>query len=73
MVQRFGAGSYETQLIEGRWFHRDMQYRDNLTRLVVDVPDTVANRNWIRAFKTRWKRRLEQLELWVVSYRIEIE
>lgn len=23
MVERFGAGSYETQVVEGRWLHRD--------------------------------------------------
>ncbi len=41
--------------------------------MIVDVPDTVSNREWMRKFKARWKRRLEQLELWMVSYRIEIE
>ena len=42
-------------------------------RLVVDIPDTMVNRQWMRGFKARWKVRLEQLELWLVSYRIEIE
>jgi len=73
MVERFGAGSYETQVVVGRWVERDAEYRDNLTRLVVDVPDSAVNRNWIRAFKERCKSRFEQLEIWVVSYRIEIE
>jgi len=27
----------------------------------------------MRGFQARWKVRLEQLELWLVSYRIEIE
>jgi len=27
----------------------------------------------MRQFKERWKMRLEQLELWMVSYRIEVE
>jgi len=27
----------------------------------------------MKAFKARWKAKLEQLELWMVSYRIEIE
>jgi hypothetical protein len=42
-------------------------------RLVVDVPDFVKHRRWMKQFKARWKARLQQLELWMVSYRIEIE
>ena len=50
-----------------------MVYRDTLVRLVVDVPDSAKNRKWMKEFKERWKARLEQLELWMVSHRIEIE
>jgi len=48
-------------------------YRDNLVKVVIDVPDTTKNRHWMGQFKGRWKARLEQLELWMVSYRIEVE
>jgi hypothetical protein len=37
------------------------------------VPDTAKNRRWMKEFKGRWKKRLEQLDLWLVSYRIEVE
>ena len=40
-----------------------MLYRDDLVRLVVDVPDTDDNRGWMREFKGRWKAKLEQLDL----------
>lgn len=73
IVDRFGAASYETQKVEGHWRHGGVLYRDNLVRVIVDVPDSTKNRQWMRRFKGRWKFRLEQLELWVVSYRIEIE
>jgi len=73
IVDQFGAASYEPQSVEGHWRHGHTLYRDNLARIVVDVPDTKANRLWMRAYKARWKARLEQLELWLVSYRIEIE
>jgi hypothetical protein len=73
VVDRFGAASYETQKVEGHWRHAGTSFRDDLVRLVVDVPDTEENRNWVREFKGRWKAKLEQLELWVVSYQIEIE
>lgn len=73
VVGHFGAVSYETQKLEGHWRQGGILYRDTLVRLVVDVPDTPQSRQWMRDFKTRWKIRLEQLELWMTSYRIEIE
>jgi hypothetical protein len=73
IVDQFGAASYETQKVEGHWRNAGVVYRDNLVKIVVDVPDAAANRKWMQAYKTKWKIRLEQLELWVVSYRIEIE
>jgi hypothetical protein len=48
-------------------------YRDNLVKIVVDLPDLAKSRDWMRRFKARWKRRLDQVELWMVSYRIELE
>ena len=73
IVHHFGAASYETQKVEGHWRHGEVLYRDNLVKLVVDAPDTGTNRQWMRKFKSRWKSRFEQLELWMISYRIEVE
>ena len=73
VVDHFGAASYETQKLEGHWRHGGVLYRDDLVKLVIDVPDASKNRRWMKAFKDRWKERLEQLELWMVSYRVEIE
>ncbi len=70
---QFGSASLETQRIEGRWRHAGVTYRDELARIFVDVPAAAKNRKWMRSFKARWKTRLEQLELWMVSHRIEIE
>jgi hypothetical protein len=69
----FGAVSYETQIIQGHWQQAGVVYRDDLARIIVDVPDTKANRTWMKAFKARWKEQLERLEIWMISYRIEIE
>ena len=73
VVDHFGAVSYETQKVEGHWRHGGVVYRDNLVKVVVDVPDSAKNRKWMKEFKGRWKARLEQLELWMVSYRIDVE
>lgn len=42
-------------------------------KVVVDVPDSTNSRQWMKDLKARWKGRLEQLELWMVSYRIDVE
>jgi hypothetical protein len=73
VVGHFGAMSYETQKVEGHWRHSGVLYRDNLVKIIVDAPDSVKNRRWMKRFKLRWKGRLEQLDLWMVSYRIDIE
>jgi hypothetical protein len=52
IVDHFGAASYETQQVEGHWRHSEILYRDDLMRLVVDVPDSARNRQWMRQFKT---------------------
>jgi hypothetical protein len=73
IVDQFGAASYETQKVEGHWRHGGVLYRDNLVRLVVDVADSLENRQWMKQFKEQWKARLEQLDLWLVSYSIDVE
>lgn len=72
IVDYFGAASYETQKVEGHWRHGGVLYRDDLVRVIVDVPDSARNRQWMKEFKNRWRERFDQVELWMVSYRIEI-
>ena len=73
VVEQFGAASYETQRVEGHWRQAGVLYRDNLVRVVIDLPDIAKNRHWMKGFKRRWKAKLEQLELWMVSYAITVE
>jgi hypothetical protein len=72
VVEQFGGASFEPQPIVGAWRHRGVIYRDRHLRFIVDVPDTAANRRWMHDFKERWRVKLEQVELWVVTYRVEI-
>ncbi|MEX2302260.1 MAG: hypothetical protein WD733_15070 [Bryobacterales bacterium] len=73
IVDHFGPASYETQKLEGRWRKGGVLYRDTLVRLVVDVPDNPESRQWMKDFKIRWKTRLEQFDVWMISHRIEVE
>jgi hypothetical protein len=73
VVQQFGAVAYYRNAAEGYWHHEDALYRDDLGLLIVDVPDTAKNRKWMKAYKARWKEQLEQLEIWMVSFLIDVE
>ncbi len=73
VVQQFGAVNFRRDAVEGQWQHEDVLYRDNLACIIVDVPDTAKNRKWMKAFKERWKDRLDQIEIWMVSYRVDID
>lgn len=73
IVEHFGAVSYEPQKVEGHWRHQGVLYRDNLVKIVVDTTDEESNREWMRKYKARWKEKLEQLELWLVSYTIDLD
>jgi len=73
ILDQFDAASSETQTIEGHWRQSGELYQDVLVRLFVDIPDIAPNRDWMRQFKERWRDRLEQIDLWVVSYAIEVE
>jgi hypothetical protein len=73
IIAQFRAASFRKDAVEGQWEHQNKVYRDALACVVVDMPDTLKNRRGMKAFKARWKKRLDQLEIWMVSYRIEIE
>lgn len=73
IVDRFDAASHETQKVEGHLRHEGVLYHDDLVRLIIDLPDQPANRLWMKQFKERWRERTAQFEIWMVSYRIEVE
>ncbi len=73
IAEHFGGVAHETQKVSGIWRHQGATYREKFTRLVVDVLDKPENRQWLRSYKNRWRARLQQIELYMVSYRIEIE
>ncbi len=66
VVDYFGAASYETQKVEGQWRSGGVLYRDTLVKVVVDVPDTPENRQWMKDSSGHCRRRTEMLSesLW---------
>ena len=58
-------------MIRGRWRQGVQFFRDDLARVFVDVPDTVASREFFAAYKEQLKARFRQLDIWLTTYPIE--
>ena len=69
---QFGAESCETQTIQGVWHHEGQAFRDDLVRVFVDVPDTPENVAYFVRFKEELKRRFQQIDIWMVTFPIEV-
>jgi hypothetical protein len=72
VVDRFGALTFNPQPANGVWSHGGRRYDDQLYRLALDVPDTDDSKHWITTFKNELLKRFEQLDIYVVSYPVEV-
>ena len=51
LENRFGAVSWESQIIHGRWRHENQTFLDDLMRVVVDVDDLAEHRQFFGQLK----------------------
>jgi hypothetical protein len=72
VVDRFGALTFDPRPAHGVWTQLGMRYDDELFRLSLDVPDTDGSRHWIAMFKKELLRRFDQLEIYILSYPVEV-
>jgi len=72
LEQKFGAVSWETQVIRGAWQQAGKFYHDELMRVFADVPDKPENRQFFLEFKERMKNRFRQLDIYLTSYAIDV-
>jgi hypothetical protein len=70
--EKFGAASWETQMVRGHWEHEGAIYTDNLTRFFVAVPDLPEHRAYFKDFKEKLKRRFNQLDVWITSHPVDV-
>ena len=68
----FRAVSWESQVVRGMWQHEGVVFRDNNTRLVMDVEDTPENRAFFVALKETLKERFQQVDIWITSHAIDV-
>lgn len=69
---RFGAASWETQIVQGSWQHEGVGYQDNLTRFFVDVPDAPEHRVFFKQYKEALKKRFQQVDVWITSHPVDV-
>lgn len=69
---RFGAISVETQMIHGTWTHLGEEFRDDLVRVFVDMPDEASARGFFEQLKEQLKQRFQQLDIWITTYPIDV-
>ena len=72
LEQRFGAVSWETQIIQGAWQQQGEHFRDELFRVFVDVEDRTEHREFFRGYKEQLKSRFKQLDIWMTTYPIDV-
>ena len=68
----FRAVSWESQVVRGMWQHEGVVFRDNNTRLVMDVEDPPENRAFFVALKETLKERFQQVDIWITSHAIDV-
>ena len=71
LSDRFGGITQDTVRITGAWKYGSARYRDDLLRMRVDTNDPIANA-FLQAQKEVWKKRFEQIDIWITAHEIEI-
>ncbi len=72
LEDHFGAVSWETQAIRGRWRHEEEVFSDDLMRVSIDVEDLPEHRQFFGVFKERLKVRFRQIEIYMTTHLIDV-
>ena len=72
IVDKYDAASFEPVSVHGYWRSDGVLYRDSLSKIVIDIPNIPTNIEWMKAYKARWMNELDQLDIWLVSYEIDV-
>jgi hypothetical protein len=72
VLDQFGALSYTPNAVMGVWTAEGMRYNDELAKLTVDVEDRPESTQFIAHLKADLLQRFAQLEIYVVSYPLEV-
>ena len=72
LVAMFGALTKQPDTFQGWWMHGGETYEDRNLRFIVDVEATPENRAFFAGLKETLKTRFRQIDIWMISYEIDI-
>ena len=72
LKRQFGAITWESQTIRGLWEHGGQIYQDDSMRLIIDVDDSLDNREFFGQFKERLKARFKQIDIRMTTHIINV-
>ena len=72
LLVRFDGVTFEPTILIGAWVQDGIRYDDPLVLLYVDCENTGANKQYFRNLKETLKKRFDQLEVRITTFRIEV-
>jgi hypothetical protein len=72
LIGQFGGVTFAPHTVLGLWVYDGGRFEDELRRLTVDVEDTPENQQFFAEYKAKLLARFEQVEIYIVSYPIDI-
>ena len=72
LSDRFGGITFHPEQLRGAWLHHGERFEENNVRLVVDVEDSPAAADFFVRYKQTLKERFRQIDIWIISYQIQI-
>jgi len=72
LVARFGGITGAPQTYLGVWIHEDARFEGEMRRFTVDVDNTPGNRQFFARYKGTLRERFEQIEIYIISYLVDI-
>jgi hypothetical protein len=72
LLTRFEGVSVLPGTVAGIWIAQGTRYEDSLIRVTVDVDDTADNRQFFVDWKPTLLSRFRQLEIYIISYVIDV-
>jgi len=72
LMAQFNAVQIQPHTVLGLWVYEGTRYEDELRRLTVDVDDTSENQQFFVSLKPKLLERFEQIEIYIISYPVDL-
>jgi hypothetical protein len=72
LIARFSGLQIQPHTVLGLWIYEGSRFEDELRRFTIDVEDTPENQQFFADFKQTLLERFEQIEIYIVSYPVDI-